>query len=765
MILFLRWMVGLLFILAVSLFLLILSLPIFFNPNDYKAQLAGLVQEKTGRELLVTGDIKAQISSWLNVTCSLGKVRLANHPPFPNNTFLAIEQANIELSLLPLFLQRRLHMANITLDGVTLNLLHNKEGLNNWEQAPPLPAPAAKPEANPISTEIATEPPPDVSLQKQSLSIRMLTPFLAKLIPQAINLLPERFSGIDFGNVQLTAVTVRYENQQTDTILSYQDLHLKTGKLREKIPFPFETGFTFFVDHRITRQSDPIRSGEITMQGNASLFLQEPRLLFEDVRLEGVAKGKALPKRGLKLSASTNSDISLRPRKISIKDFTLNHEDISLQGSGTMEDIASPRFNLTLKIPECSPQPLLKQLKASHPTLQILLQHTDKISLAKGSLVVTGDNKRIDITDLSLKVDDTTFTGALACIAALDGSPPIPPAYEAAIHIDQLDYDQYAPKPRSEANDRGAGAAPLRIPVGLLKDLALQLDLQFDSLQINGMQLSQVQMKLAGKDGIIQLSPLSANLDDGSWKVESQIDVTGNIPQIQAKQQLNRLKLEPLLQALTGKAEITGSAVMEADLNSSGQDMDELLHNLNGTTRFDLTNGEVKAVTILQKIRTARTPYQEETILTEPTLAEEAAAKDATKFTRLRGTARIKDGILRNDDLKGESALMQVTGEGEIDLVNHHVDYTLQVVLAPDLGQEAGVELVGLGDTSIPYTVIGPWTGLVQEAKVEKQPEKATAQQPEETLPQTTTNSEPAPEEIPTVLPPQEQKKPETLGD
>jgi hypothetical protein len=89
----------------------------------------------------------------------------------------------------------------------------------------------------------------------------------------------------------------------------------------------------------------------------------------------------------------------------------------------------------------------------------------------------------------------------------------------------------------------------------------------------------------------------------------------------------------------------------------------------------------------------------------------------------------------------------------------------LQVVLAPDLGQEAGVELKGLGDTKIPYTIIGPWAGLIQEAKIEKQPEKTTAQQTEETLPQATTNSEPAPEEITTDLPPQDQKKPETLGD
>ncbi len=108
---------------------------------------------------------------------------------------------------------------------------------------------------------------------------------------------------------------------------------------------------------------------------------------------------------------------------------------------------------------------------------------------------------------------------------------------------------------------------------------------------------------------------------------------------------------------------------------------------------------------------------------------------------------------------------MQVTGGGEIDLGKRHVDYQLQVVLAPDLGQEAGGELMELGDTSIPYTILGPWTEMIQEAKVENQPEKTITQQPEETLPQTTTKSEPVPEEINTDLPPHDQKKPETLGD
>ena len=58
----LRWIWALFSILAVSIFLLILALPLLFNPNDYKTFITDLVREKTGRELIVHGEIQLQIS-------------------------------------------------------------------------------------------------------------------------------------------------------------------------------------------------------------------------------------------------------------------------------------------------------------------------------------------------------------------------------------------------------------------------------------------------------------------------------------------------------------------------------------------------------------------------------------------------------------------------------------------------------------------------------------------------------------------------------
>ena len=114
----LRWIMGILSGLAMSIFLLILALPYLINPNDYKTLVTDLVREKTGKELVLSGDIHLQISPWLNMTCVFGKVRLANTAPFSKSTFIESEQVKIELSLWSLLLQKRLHMKDIMLDGV-----------------------------------------------------------------------------------------------------------------------------------------------------------------------------------------------------------------------------------------------------------------------------------------------------------------------------------------------------------------------------------------------------------------------------------------------------------------------------------------------------------------------------------------------------------------------------------------------------------------------------------------------------------------------
>jgi AsmA protein len=684
----LRWIIAFLFMLGLSIFLLILTLPFLFTPNDHKAFIIDLVREQTGRELSIAGDLQLTISLGLNMTCALEKVRLGNNVPFANSTFFESEQAKIELSLWPYLLQRRLHMTSIMVDGATLILTRNKDGLGNWQNV-----------INPSLT--AGESTNDKSIVVESEQKR---PSLARFFP--------RVTGLDFGKLNLTHVNVRYDNRQTDNIIVLKDLKIRTGRLMEKEQFPFETTFNLTLDNKGQDKPASIHSGDIVMQGNATLFLQDPHLLLEDLRMETTVKGKTLPKRGLKFFLAGNSDIQLQQQKITLKDFTLTHDDLRLQGSGTLENISSPRFNLSFKIPEYSPKSILKQLKLSLP----ILQNTDPFTHLSAELLITGDMERVEVSDLTVMVDETAITGSIQINDIRN------PAYAAIIHIDHLDLDRYAP-PKKEAppvsgedqtefvaEGEQLEAAPPIIPVHFLKALLLQLDLQLDSLTVGGAELSQVQIKIAGKDGKIQMAPLTAHLYDGSIKIEAGIDVTGEIPQLQIKPDINKVQLAPLFADMTGKAEMSGTALIQAEINSSGLSREELLNNINGTLQFELLNGEMKPVTILQVIKTTLATQQKQEI---PPVTDDGA----TKFVRLTGTGIFKERVLYNEDLMVASEIMQMTGAGEIDLAHRQIDLKLNISLLPS-ALDTDSELAGFSGRIIPYKIFGPLSDLNQEADV-----------------------------------------------
>ena len=727
----LRWIMGILFGLAVSIFLLILALPYLINPNDYKTLVTDLVREKTGRKLVISGDIHLQISPWLNVSSVFGKVRLTNNTPFAKSTFIESEQVKIELSLWSLLLQKRLHMTDLMLDGVTLNLLRNKEGVSNWQELP---------EPTETATEVITETTEEAPGEPTAINSGPWQSWLKKLLPDAIDL--------DLGKLQLTHINIRYENRQTDEVILLKELQIKTGRLKEGRQFPFEAGFNLTLDNKAASKPAIIRSGDIAMQGNATLFLQDPHLLLEDLRIEGTVKGRALPKRGLKIILATNSDIQLQPQKITIKDFSLTHEDVTLQGSGTLEDFSSPRFNGALKVPECSPADLLKQLK---PTLPVL-QDAEALTRLSAGMLIKSDTERTEITDLTVTVDETTATGTITRQNENN------PAYEATIHINHLDLDHYSPKKKAAplVIEGQAGASDPLIPVDFLNPLLLQLNLQLDSLQLGGVTLSEVQMKIAGKEGILQLAPFTAHLYDGSMKLEARMDVTGDIPQIQIKQKINKVQLASLFQDMNGKEAMTGKAAVEADINTSGLNWKEILSHLNGTMRFEFSNGAIESLKILPLIRTARALHRQETPL--PTTDDEA-----TEFTRLTGTAILEDGILYNDDLTATSDLMQIAGGGEIDLVGKKLNFILNVSLAPQLAQE-DTELNEFGSRVIPYKIAGPFTDLRQEADVAKLLPAKVEEQPLPELPTQTDKQESTPKENDASTPPEENKV-EARGD
>jgi AsmA protein len=117
---------GLIALIAAAL----LAVWLLVNPNAFKGRIASAVQESTGRQLTLTGDIKLAVFPW--VALQLGPASLGNPPGFGDEPFVAFNHVAVRVKLWPL-LSDRLVVDRIDLDGLDLRLRKNAQGVGNWE--------------------------------------------------------------------------------------------------------------------------------------------------------------------------------------------------------------------------------------------------------------------------------------------------------------------------------------------------------------------------------------------------------------------------------------------------------------------------------------------------------------------------------------------------------------------------------------------------------------------------------------------------------
>ena len=123
----LKWffIILLLFVASITAYLML-----FFNPNDFKPELVEVVKEKTGRDLTIGNDL-----SWTffpSIGIELSKISLSNPKGFDEASMLTVNKVVAEVALMPLF-SKKVEIAQLNLDGLTLNLETRKDGQTSFD--------------------------------------------------------------------------------------------------------------------------------------------------------------------------------------------------------------------------------------------------------------------------------------------------------------------------------------------------------------------------------------------------------------------------------------------------------------------------------------------------------------------------------------------------------------------------------------------------------------------------------------------------------
>ena len=641
--------------------------PMIFDPNDYKDDIAAAVETQTGRKLGIDGDLGLSVFPWLAL--EIGPTRLANAPGFSERPFAAVKEVNVRIKLLPL-LHKQVEMDTIVLDGLQVSLETLADGKNNWadlaakQAAEAKPAPEAE-KAEPSGGELA-------------------------------------LAGLAIGGVQISDANVLWDDRKQGARYEIAGLSLRTGAITPGATVPVELGM------QVDASQPPVK-GPVTFSGKVSLSDDSQTVHLAQAELETDLKGDGVPGGALKSRVGFDSVINLASGDLQVSKLVIEALGMTIDGTVQGKQLFdAPTINADVKVNEFVPRQLIEALGQPLPEVAdaSVLGKAD----ARLKLAATADSAKV--SDLRLHLDDSSIDGGASV------SNFAKPAIRFDLHLDKIDVDRYLSPPSDEppvpvTPTTAAAAATQLFPVETLRSLNIDGSMKIDQLKAFQLRSADILIKLVAKGGTLRVHPAQAKMYQGSYDGDLSLDVREKQPKISVNDKMTGIQIGPLLKDLTGEDKLTGTTQASASLTASGQTPEALKQNLNGKLDFAFTNGAVKGFNLAALIRRAKAQLNG-----QPAPTEEGP--NQTDFSELTGTATVANGVINNQDLIAKSPLLRVTGKGNVDLPKEALDYMLTATIVGSLEGQGGKDLAELKGVSIPVEVSGSFAAPKYKVRLDQ---------------------------------------------
>ncbi len=644
----------------ILLIIVVAAVIVLVDPNDYRDEIERAVATWTGREFVMEGDLKLAFFPWIGL--QVNKVQLADAPGFGASPFLQADQAQLALKVLPL-LQGNLVLDTIMVDHPRVHLVRNEQGRGNW-QAFARPPQEAKhpPEQSPIGLE------PDTQPQAQAL--------------------PTILRDASLAGLRIRDGRVTWDDRQSGQHVVIASLNTTAEDIQLGAPVTIESDWqgrfkdSFDIDGKLT-----------------GTVMADPQLQHVDARnLDLVLNiaGDDIPggKQQLRLRAQAAADLSQASFRLA--QLRLDAAGVQIVGQfsaqQTKDAIAATG---QLQAPEFNPRKVFRQLDMTLPNTRdpdVLKQASVQADLGyhDGEFTIEPFTVRLDGSALSGRVKLRSFTE---------------PAVDFDLALDHIDVDRYRPPPHeakqavaTPAETVAAGASQL--PTKTLRRLDLNGRLGIGTFKVNGVTISDANMKVYAKEGRLRLHPLTAVLYGGTYRGDMQLDATGKTPRIELNEQLSGIQAGPLLTDIASFQNLLGTTDFNLRATTRGAAPEDWLKALTGLARFTFRDGVVKGINIAQAIREALARAQG-----KPPPPREGPLQ--TDFSELGGTLNLAGGVVRNTDFSAKSPLLRIQGQGMANLLEQSVDYRLTAKIVGTLKGQGGQDLEQLRGIPIPLRFTG----------------------------------------------------------
>ncbi len=623
-----------------------IAFALLFDANDYRENIAAQVEDSTGRELVIEGDLDVSLFPWLAV--EIGKSRLGNAAGFGDEPFASFDRARLSVRLLPLLLRREIVVGAAEIEALIVNLEVNSKGVNNWQDL------AEQGEAEVDGESAATAPT----------------------------------RTLDIAGIEINDAVFNYVDRQLNEKYRLADLNVTTGSVSAGRPIDIRGSFSF--------EAQPADvSGTVELESVLAFDDNAATISLSDFAISGHVSGLGEVPTSFSLSAP---DILLQTGD---ETADIGSIEVSVLGIDLRADVAvfsyagSPSPNATISIDAFSPRSLMQTLNIEAP------ETADPAAL--GRLIVDANvavtENRISLSELVLVLDETTFRGELIVPRDAGGT------FRLDLAADSIDLNRYmAPAGDATATGASAADAPVEIPADLIRAVNARGNLTLEQATMGAMQFQNVVVVLNAANDSLRIHPISAEFFDGTYSGDIRINAAGSVPVLSVNEQISNVSLTSLGRAMFEVDKLTGTIDGSFQLSGRGNDMAQIQRTLRGDMSFTLKDGTWEGIDVWHELRRARAIFRQEAP-PEPVLPAR------TRFSEVRATGKVTDGVLRNDDFFAELPFMRLNGHGSVNMPAASIDYSLsaRVFDRPEFMQDVSPkELEDLTRVAIPLRITGP---------------------------------------------------------
>jgi len=537
---FIKLLLGITILIGLLLGVVVVGAVLFFDPNDHKDRIIAMVEEETGRQLKLEGDIKLSYYPWLGIEVS--GVTLGNAEGFGDGPFFHADALALRIKTMPL-LKKQFELDTLRLHGVEINLAKNKEGVSNWD-------------------DLVGEKDADARKQEP---IQM-----AAVILGGVDIKDTRFTWVDHTSGQTFRIS---------------DLNMSTGELSFGDPIDIKMNLK-------AESSQPAIKTDLRMQGTAIYDLDAEIYAFSPIEVIAKLTGKNIPGGSADLKFKTSVTFNLKEDTASVNDLTLSVLGMLVEAQLNASNIKSgkPTTEGELSVVGDDLARLFK-VAGIEPLASQLARLKDRSFDIKTRLHADLEKGNVAITDLKAQLIGATITGQVEASnvesdkPALKGQlqasgPDLPTLLQIAGQFEGGDdpklkaYGEKLSKASNKSFDVDAkfdldlATGNINVPAISVKTLGISVDGRLQAIDINSKKgtidgkLSIHGEKLSGVLAAFGLDALAKTL----LKVSVDVGIKGNHSDIR----LNPLEAQAIFsgkQIPNSPAKVTLSADTRMNLD------------------------------------------------------------------------------------------------------------------------------------------------------------------------------------------------------